>query len=245
MDIGRRDLLLTGTVVAAAAAAAAPARAQTQTQEIPAANARSNIQAGDDQVAYEGGKDVKRLRIINTAELEVEAEKILPKGGFDYIQSGSGAEYTKRANLRAMESTFLEPHFLSGVLKPDLSVSILGSNLPFPIIVAPMGSHGRAHVSKEVDQVWPKRQTRQRAHEPQRKISRARRGHAKQKRPRYCPIKPIGHQLCFEYRRTISAMGRPMQNMMMSICIARNESGGGTRAGVIADRGRTTKFMNR
>jgi isopentenyl diphosphate isomerase/L-lactate dehydrogenase-like FMN-dependent dehydrogenase len=150
MDIQRRDLLLTGTVVAAAAAAAAPALAQTQTQEIPAANARSNIQAGGDQVAYEGGKDVKRLRIVNTADLELEAEKILPKGGFDYIQSGSGAEYTKRANLRAMEGTFLEPHFLSGVLKPDLSVSILGSNLPFPIIVAPMGSHGRAHVSKEV-----------------------------------------------------------------------------------------------
>jgi isopentenyl diphosphate isomerase/L-lactate dehydrogenase-like FMN-dependent dehydrogenase len=146
MDIQRRDLLLTGTVVAAAAAAAAPALAQ----ELPSGNARSNIQAGDQLVPYEGGKEVKRLRIINTAELELEAEKILPKGGFDYIQSGSGAEYTKRANLRAMEATGIEPHFLSGVLKPDLSVSIFGSNLPFPIIVAPMGSHGRAHVSKEV-----------------------------------------------------------------------------------------------
>ena len=147
-DIKRRDLLLTGTVVAAAAAAAAtPALAQTPA---PAGNARSNIQAGDELVPYEGGKEVKRLRIINTAELELEAEKILPKGGFDYIQSGSGAEYTKRANLRAMETTPIEPHFLSGVLKPDLSVSIFGSNLPFPIIVAPMGSHGRAHVSKEV-----------------------------------------------------------------------------------------------
>jgi L-lactate oxidase len=146
MDIQRRDLLLTGTVVAAAAAAAAPVLAQ----QLPSGNARSNIQAGDELVPYEGGKEVKRLRIINTAELELEAEKILPKGGFDYIQSGSGAEYTKRANLRAMESTPIEPHFLSGVLKPDLSVSIFGSNLPFPIIVAPMGSHGRAHVSKEV-----------------------------------------------------------------------------------------------
>jgi lactate oxidase len=146
MDIQRRDLLLTGTVVAAAAAAATPALAQT----LPSGNARSNIQAGDELVPYEGGKEVKRLRIINTAELELEAEKILPKGGFDYIQSGSGAEYTKRANLRAMEATPIEPHFLSGVLKPDLSVSIFGSNLPFPIIVAPMGSHGRAHVSKEV-----------------------------------------------------------------------------------------------
>ena len=148
MDIQRRDLLLTGTAIAAAAAAA-PSLAQPA-QELPSGNARSNVQAGDQLIPYEGGKEVKRLRIINTAELEIEAEKILPKGGFDYIQSGSGAEYTKRENIRALEATPIEPHFLSGVLRPDLSVSILGSNLPSPIIVAPMGSHGRAHVSKEV-----------------------------------------------------------------------------------------------
>ena len=145
MDMQRRDLLLNGTMLAAAAAAT-PALAQTQ----PATNARSNIRAGDELIPYEGGKEVKRLRIINTAELEVEAEKILPRGGFDYIQSGSGAEYTKRENMRALEATGIEPHFLSGVLRPDLSVTIFGSTLPFPIAVAPMGSHGRAHVSKEV-----------------------------------------------------------------------------------------------
>ena len=67
-----------------------------------------------------------------------------------YIFGGSGAEWTKRENLRAMESTSLEPHFLGGVLKPDLSTTILGSKLPFPIIVPPMGGQGLAHVSKEI-----------------------------------------------------------------------------------------------
>ncbi len=158
MDVQRRDFLLTGTMMAAAAAAVTTTQARAQTpvsvpaptQDLPAGNARSNIQAGDELIPYEGAKEVKRLKILNTAELELEAEKILPKGGFDYIQSGSGAEYTKRENLRAMESIGIEPHFLSGVQKPDLSVTILGSKLPFPIIVPPMGSHGRAHVSKEV-----------------------------------------------------------------------------------------------
>jgi isopentenyl diphosphate isomerase/L-lactate dehydrogenase-like FMN-dependent dehydrogenase len=158
MDVQRRDFLLTGTMMAAAAAAAttaaaAPAvRAPTPApiQELPSGNARNNIQAGDELIPYEGAKEVKRLKIVNTAELELEAQKILPKGGFDYIQSGSGAEYTKRENLRAMESVGIEPHFLAGVQKPDLSITILGSKLPFPIIVPPMGSHGRAHVSKEV-----------------------------------------------------------------------------------------------
>jgi isopentenyl diphosphate isomerase/L-lactate dehydrogenase-like FMN-dependent dehydrogenase len=49
-----------------------------------------------------------------------------------------------------MEAIGIEPHFLSGVLKPDLSATILGHKLPFPIIVPPMGGHGLAHVSKEV-----------------------------------------------------------------------------------------------
>ena len=69
---------------------------------------------------------------------------------FRSIFGGSGSEYTKRENLRAFESIHLEPHFLSGVMKPDLSATVLGTKIPFPIIVPPMGSHGLAHVSKEI-----------------------------------------------------------------------------------------------
>jgi len=150
MEVQRRDLLLAGTAMAAAAAAA-PALAQSQTAAVAAPSVgRNTVQAADADIPYEGAKEVKRLRIVNTFELEGMVEKILPKGGFDYIQSGSGAEWTKRENLRALAETSLEPHFLSGVLKPDLSTTVLGTKLPFPIIVPPMGSHGRAHVSKEI-----------------------------------------------------------------------------------------------
>jgi isopentenyl diphosphate isomerase/L-lactate dehydrogenase-like FMN-dependent dehydrogenase len=152
MDVQRRDFLLTGTLAAAAVAAAAPALAQTAVSvEAGPGQARGgSVLPGDEKVQYTGGTEVKKLKIINTAELEIEAEKILPKGGYGYIFGGSGAEYTKRENLRAMEAVGLEPHFLAGVQKPDLSVTILGSKLPFPIIVPPMGSHGLAHVSKEI-----------------------------------------------------------------------------------------------
>src|SRR6185312_11973734 len=152
MEVQRRDFLLTGTLAAAAVAAAAPALAQTPVSvEAGPGQARGgSVLPGDEKVEYTGGTEVKKLKIINTAELEIEAEKILPKGGYGYIFGGSGAEYTKRENLRAMEAIGLEPHFLAGVQKPDLSTTILGSKLPFPIIVPPMGSHGLAHVSKEI-----------------------------------------------------------------------------------------------
>ena len=101
-----------------------PALAQTAAQPAatrPGEARGGTAQPGDEAIQYTGGTEVKRLRIINTAELEVEAEKILPKGGYGYIFGGSGAEYTKRENLRAMEAIPIEPHFLSGVLKPDLT----------------------------------------------------------------------------------------------------------------------------
>jgi len=151
MDVQRRDFLVAGTLAAAAAATAAPALAQTAAPAGgPGETRGGSVLPGDEKVQYTGGTEVKKLKIVNTADLEIEAEKILPKGGYGYIFGGSGAEYTKRENLRAMESIGLEPHFLAGVLKPDLSTTILGSKLPFPIIVPPMGSHGLAHVSKEI-----------------------------------------------------------------------------------------------
>jgi lactate oxidase len=150
MDVQRRDFLLTGAMATAAvAAAASPALAQAA-PEGPGQARGGSVLPGDEKIQYEGGKEVKKLKIVNTAELEIEAEKILPKGGYGYIFGGSGSEYTKRENLRAMEAIGLEPHFLAGVLKPDLSATILGHKLPFPIIVPPMGSHGLAHVSKEI-----------------------------------------------------------------------------------------------
>jgi L-lactate oxidase len=149
MDVQRRDFLLTGTLAAAAVAGSAAA-AQTANAPAPGETRGSSILPGDEKVQYTGGTEVKRLKIINTAELEIEAEKILPKGGYGYIFGGSGAEYTKGENLHAMQAVGLEPHFLAGVLKPDLSVTILGSKLPFPIIVPPMGGQGLAHVSKEI-----------------------------------------------------------------------------------------------
>jgi L-lactate oxidase len=152
MDVERREFLVTGTL-AAAAAATTPALAQTGSQpssDPPGQVRGGTVLPGDENVQYQGSTAVKRLRIVNTAELEIEAEKVLPAGGYGYIFGGSGAEYTKRENLRAMEAIGIEPHFLSGVLKPDLSTTILGHRLPFPILVPPMGSHGLAHVSKEI-----------------------------------------------------------------------------------------------
>ena len=108
MDVQRRDFLMAGTVLAAAAAAPSLTQAQPAPAQPAGEVGRNTVQAGDADIPYQGASEVKRLKIVNTFELEGMAEKILPKGGFDYIQSGSGAEWTKRENLRALAETSLE-----------------------------------------------------------------------------------------------------------------------------------------
>jgi lactate oxidase len=99
---------------------------------------------------YEGSKAEGKLKIVNLPELEGRAQKILPPGGFGYISGGSGANWTREENMAAFTRVQIEPQELSGVTAVDLKTTILGSELSMPVIVPPMGSHGLAHVSKEV-----------------------------------------------------------------------------------------------
>ena len=146
MDLLRRDFLVKGTLMAAVATAASPALAQNNN----APSIGADLRPPPTDAPYQAGTAVKSIEIINTLELEGEAQKILPTGGFGYIASGSGAEWTKRENMAAFERVQIEPQFLSGVDKIDLTTTILGSHMSMPILIAPAGSHGLAHVSKEV-----------------------------------------------------------------------------------------------
>jgi lactate oxidase len=142
----RRDFLLSSTLAAAAAASvtqSGPALAQTKVESEPGVNMdRPNT-------AYEGSRLNRKLEIVNLLDLEPEAQKVLPTGGFGYISGGSGANWTRRENTEAFSRVQIEPLALSGVAKVDLTTEILGSKLSMPVFVPPMGSHGIAHVEKE------------------------------------------------------------------------------------------------
>ena len=143
MANSRRDFLA-GAAASGGALFASAGSAQTP----PAAR-----QAGEElvrpDIAYEGSKLRRKLSIVNLQELEGEAKKLLPEGGFQYISGGSGANWTREENLRAFQDVRIEPQSVSGVSKVDLSTTILGAKLSMPIFIPPMGSHGLAHVMKE------------------------------------------------------------------------------------------------
>lgn len=91
----------------------------------------------------------KVLNIINIKELEVEASKIVPKSGFEYVNGGAGDEWTFRKNIESFEKKQIIPRVLQNIENPDLSTSILGIKIKSPIIMAPAAAHGLVHESAE------------------------------------------------------------------------------------------------
>ena len=98
---------------------------------------------------YRAPSAVRALRIANLEDLEAQAAKVIPQGAFAYIAAGADGQWTLRENRRAFDRYALQPQYLVGKPAPDLKITLLGQELSLPIITAPMGAHGLAHVSAE------------------------------------------------------------------------------------------------
>lgn len=154
MNFNRRDLLLSGSGVAAALTVAGPVLAQNMAPaaSAPVAPAPAAPMPGtgsSDVAAYAALTNEKKLNIVTLRDLEAEAQKIIPPYGFAYISGGGGDEWTMRENEAAYNRWVIEPHYLAGVKVPDLTTTILGSKIALPVITAPMGGQGIAHALKE------------------------------------------------------------------------------------------------
>ncbi|KAG2638352.1 peroxisomal (S)-2-hydroxy-acid oxidase GLO4 isoform X1 [Panicum virgatum] len=87
---------------------------------------------------------------VNVREYQELAKKALPKMHYDYINGGAEDEYTLRENIAAYGRILLRPRVLIDVSKIDMSTTLLGYNMPSPIIVAPTGAHKLANPEGEV-----------------------------------------------------------------------------------------------
>ncbi len=141
-SIARRDVVLTGIALAAGAAT---------TAGLPARWAYAQATGRLDPVPspYPAPSGERALKIANLNDLEEEASRVLPRGAFAYIAAGSDNQWTLHENRRAFDRHILRPQYLVGKDAPDLRTTLLGQELSMPIITAPMGAHGLAHVSAE------------------------------------------------------------------------------------------------
>ena len=87
---------------------------------------------------------------VNVSDYERLAQAHMEPSAWDYYQGGSDDEVTLRANHQAFERIRLRPRMLVDVGHPDLSTSVLGTPISLPVLIAPTGYHGLAHLEGEL-----------------------------------------------------------------------------------------------
>ena len=81
--------------------------------------------------------------------LEALAGERLPPTSFAYVAGSAGSESTARANRAAFEAWRLVPRMLRDVTATDMSVTVLGTAMPAPIALAPVGVLAIVHPDGE------------------------------------------------------------------------------------------------
>jgi isopentenyl diphosphate isomerase/L-lactate dehydrogenase-like FMN-dependent dehydrogenase len=88
---------------------------------------------------------VEPPRVLNIDDLRRAAQRRLPRVVFDYIDGGAEDEWTLRANSLAFEAVTFRPRCAVAVPSCDLHTVVLGTSLPVPLILAPVGSSRLIH----------------------------------------------------------------------------------------------------
>src|SRR5262245_10944297 len=88
--------------------------------------------------------------LLTVLDYERAARRTLPRMAWNYFRSGADAQRTLRANRRAYDRWEIWHRVLVDVDERDLRTTVLGTPVPFPILVAPTAYHRLAHPEGEI-----------------------------------------------------------------------------------------------
>jgi isopentenyl diphosphate isomerase/L-lactate dehydrogenase-like FMN-dependent dehydrogenase len=92
---------------------------------------------------------VEPIFTTNLSDLEAAASKVLPEGAQRHLLGWAGGPRAARANKRALREWRIVPRMFIDRAERDLSVNVLGTQMPAPVILGPIGSQARAHPDAE------------------------------------------------------------------------------------------------
>jgi isopentenyl diphosphate isomerase/L-lactate dehydrogenase-like FMN-dependent dehydrogenase len=87
---------------------------------------------------------------LSYAELEAAAKEKLPPESYGYVAGAAGSETTMRNNREAFDRWRIVPRVLRDTSKRDLTREILGTTLPAPFMLAPIGVQSIIHEDGEL-----------------------------------------------------------------------------------------------
>jgi lactate 2-monooxygenase len=83
-------------------------------------------------------------------DVQREAEAVMTPGAVGYVSGGAGGEETMRANREAFDRWRIVPRMLRGIpAERDLSLDLLGTPMPAPVLLAPVGVLSIVHQDAE------------------------------------------------------------------------------------------------
>ena len=97
-----------------------------------------------------GNRGVNASSVVNIEDLRALAQRRIPKSVFDYLDGGAEAELTLRENCRAFRDVLFRPRSAVAVGACDLKTRVLGHELSFPAMLAPVGYSRLMHPGGEV-----------------------------------------------------------------------------------------------
>src|SRR6266852_4950448 len=97
-----------------------------------------------------GLRTVASPRVINIEDLRRLARRRLPQVVFDYVDGGAEGEVTLRENCRVFDDVIFRPRQAVAISNCELSTRVLGLNLSFPVILAPVGYSRLMHPAGEL-----------------------------------------------------------------------------------------------
>jgi lactate 2-monooxygenase len=87
---------------------------------------------------------------VSVAELEERAIAAMDPKAAGYVGAGAGSEETMRANRDAFTRRRIVPRMLRDVSSRDLSTTVLGTAMPAPLLLAPIGVQKVVHEDGEL-----------------------------------------------------------------------------------------------
>jgi L-lactate dehydrogenase (cytochrome) len=126
-----------------------------QADHEPVSEARAASQglpgAVQTDIAIRTPRSLQPPSVSNIEDLRRRAKRRLPRVVFDYVDGGAEDEITLRENCRVFQDVTFRPRQAVATPGYDLRTQVLGTDLSFPAVLAPIGYLRLIHPGGEID----------------------------------------------------------------------------------------------
>jgi L-lactate dehydrogenase (cytochrome) len=104
----------------------------------------------DEQVALSKFQRARLARVLSYQDARRFARWTLPRAVFDYVDGGSEDEVTMRSNTAGFRDLRFRPRMGVWVEEPQLSTTLFGQSVSFPVLTAPCGGLRLIHPEADI-----------------------------------------------------------------------------------------------